>query len=66
MLQPAYRIKSESDVEGMINDALDRGLLLDNYDTVSESEADMGEAMATGLMDTTLGASGIDMIPEYD
>ena len=44
----------------MINDALDRGLLLDNYDTDSENEADMGEAMATGLMDTTPGASGMD------
>ena len=60
VLQPACRIKTESDVEVMINDALDRGLLLDNYDTDSENESDMGEAMATGLMDTTPGASGMD------
>ena len=33
MLRPAFRIKTESDVADMINDALDRGLLLNHYDT---------------------------------
>ena len=61
ILQPAFRIKTESNVEDMIIDALDRGLLLENHDdTDSESEADMGEALATGLMGATHGASGMD------
>ena len=61
MLQPAFRIKTESDVEDMIIDALDRGLLLENHDDIdSESEADMGEVLATGLMGATQGASGMD------
>ena len=61
MLQPAFRIKTESDVEDMIIDALDRGLLLENHDDIdSESKADMGEVLATGLMGATQGASGMD------
>ena len=61
MLQPAFRIKTESDVEDMIIDALDRGLLLDNHDdTDSEGEADMGEALAMGLIGASPVASGMD------
>ena len=32
-LRPVFRIKTESNVANMINDALDRGLLRYNYDT---------------------------------